>query len=86
MRLKACFCVQARLKDKEAAQAQASKLEAENQDLVQRLVTMKSTEVERMNELNKAYEEMVSLVWCGTIAYHLEGAAPLPITSTTLSA
>ncbi len=51
--------LQARLADKEAAEARATKLETENGALVQRLIQLKATEVERMNEVNRVCEEMV---------------------------
>eukprot|EP00884_Botryococcus_braunii_P018248 jgi/Botrbrau1/5106/Bobra.0128s0017.1 len=48
-----------RLKAKDAAEAKASQLEAENLDLTRRLVALKEGEAERMNEVHKLHEEMV---------------------------
>lgn len=43
------------------AEQKLNKLTADNDELVQRLVEMKATEVERMNEVNRTCDEMVSL-------------------------
>lgn len=45
--------------ERDEAEQELSKMTAENADLVQRFHDIKSTEVERMNEVNRACEEMV---------------------------
>ena len=55
----AAVCLQTSRHDRDEAEQQLSKMTAENADLVQRFHDMKSTEVERMNEVNRACEEMV---------------------------
>ncbi|KAK9828803.1 hypothetical protein WJX72_002152 [[Myrmecia] bisecta] len=52
--------LEARLKDKEAAEARAGQLEGENADLVRRLVELKSSEIERLNETNRMCDEMLA--------------------------
>lgn len=53
------MCLQTSRHERDEAEQKLSKMTAENTDLVQRFHHMKSTEVERMNEVNKACEEMV---------------------------
>lgn len=53
-------CLQTSRHERDEAEQKLSKVTAENADLVQRFHDMKSTEVERMNEVNRACEEMVS--------------------------
>lgn len=50
---------QGRLADKEAAEAEAARLRAEVGQLAQRLVELKATEAERMDEVNVMCEQMV---------------------------
>ncbi len=50
---------QGRLADKEAAEAEAAKLRGEVAELSLRLVEMKSSQAERMNEVNKMCDQMV---------------------------
>jgi hypothetical protein len=52
--------VQERLKAKEKAESKAQALETEVTDLSRRLVEMKMSEIERMNEVNKQCEEMLA--------------------------
>lgn len=51
--------MQSRLADKEAAESRAAALEADNHELVARLVEMKATEVQRIDETNRICEQMV---------------------------
>ena len=53
------MCPQARLAGREAAEAEAAKLREEVAELAQRLVELKSTEAERINEVNRMCEQMV---------------------------
>lgn len=50
---------QVRLSDKEAAEAKADKLQADVLELSQRLVAMKASEAERLNEVNEMCDGMV---------------------------
>ncbi|BDA45707.1 Autophagy-related protein 16-1 [Coccomyxa sp. Obi] len=52
--------MQARLDEKEAAEKRAEKLEKETADLSKRLVDLKMSEAERMNEVNRMCEEMLA--------------------------
>ena len=52
-------CLQTSRHERDEAERKLSKMTAENGDLVQRFHDIKSTEVERMNEVNRACEEMV---------------------------
>ncbi len=60
--------VQSRLADKEAAEAEAARLRAESAALAARLVELKATEAERMNEVNKMCEQMVSSIGIAFLA------------------
>lgn len=51
--------MEVRLSDKEAAEAKADKLQADNLELTKRLVEMKTSEVDRINEANEMYNGMV---------------------------
>ena len=51
--------LQSRLADKEAAEGRAASLEADNHELVTRLMELKATEVQRINETNRICEQMV---------------------------
>ena len=51
--------LQVRLQDKETAQQRVQALEIDNTELSQRLVEMKMTEIERMNEVNRVCDEMM---------------------------
>ena len=53
------LCLQTSRHERDEAEQKLSKMTSENADLVQRFHHMKSTEVERMNEVNRACEEMV---------------------------
>lgn len=46
--------------EREEAEQKLIKMSADNADLVQRLVEMKATEMERMMEVNRTCDEMVS--------------------------
>lgn len=58
---------QGRLAAKEAAEAEAARLREEVGQLAQRLVELKASEAERMNEVNKMCDQMVrpSPACCG---------------------
>ncbi len=45
--------------ERDEAEQKLAKVTADNDGLVQRLVDMKATEVERMNEVNRTCDEMV---------------------------
>jgi hypothetical protein len=60
MRLNNLHLLQASRHDRAEAEQKLNKLTADNDQLVQRLVEMKATEVERMNEVNRTCDEMVS--------------------------
>ena len=47
------------MKDKEAAEGKVATLEADNTELSKRLVEMKMTEIERINEVNRICDEMM---------------------------
>lgn len=51
--------LQARQTEKEAAQTRAQALELDNDDLSKRLVEMKMTEVDRINDVAKLCDEMM---------------------------
>lgn len=51
--------MQARQVEKEAAQQRVQALELDNAELSQRLVEMKTTEIDRMNDVNKLCDEMM---------------------------
>lgn len=53
------MCTQARLADKEAAEREAARLEADNLQLAARLVEMKESEMQRMEDTNRMCEQMV---------------------------
>ena len=50
---------QSRLADKEAAESRAAALAADNHELATRLVEMKASEAQRINETNRICEQMV---------------------------
>ena len=52
-------CLQTSRHERDEAEKKLNQMTAENADRVQRFHDMKSTEVERMNEVNRACEEMV---------------------------
>ena len=52
-------CLQTSRHERDEAEQKLSKMTAESADLVQRLNHMKSTEIERMNDVNRTCEEMV---------------------------
>ena len=54
-----CLGLQSRLADKEAAEGRAAALEADNHELAARLVEMKRTEIQRIQETNRICEQMV---------------------------
>ena len=58
---------QARLADKEAAEREAARLKADNLQLAARLVEMKESEMQRMEDTNRMCEQMV----CRLISAHL---------------
>ncbi len=60
MRLNHPHLLQTSRHDRAEAEQKLNKLTADNDQLVQRLVEMKATEVERMNEVNRTCDEMVS--------------------------
>lgn len=51
--------VQTRITQTEEAQSQVARLKKENEDLIQRVLELKSSEISRMDEVNKMCEEMV---------------------------
>ena len=53
------FSLQARQTEKEAAQQRVQTLELDNDELSKRLVEMKMTEIDRMNDVNKLCDEMM---------------------------
>ena len=57
--MRLCVELQTSRHERVEAEQKLSKLTAENDELVQRLVEMKATEVERMNEVNRTCDEMV---------------------------
>ncbi|KAK9903907.1 hypothetical protein WJX75_000087 [Coccomyxa subellipsoidea] len=69
--------LQARLEEKEAAEKKAAKLENEQAELSKRLVDLKMSEIERMNEVNKMCEEMM------TNARNMERAAAASAASSS---
>jgi len=60
MRLNRPCLLQTSRHERAEAEQKLNKLTADNDQLVQRLVEMKATEVERMNEVNRTCDEMVS--------------------------
>ena len=60
MRLNRPHLLQTFRHERAEAEQKLNKLTADNDQLVQRLVEMKATEVERMNEVNRTCDEMVS--------------------------
>ena len=54
------LCRQARLADKEKAEAEAAASKTETDELTRRLVELKTTEIERMNACSRMCEEMVA--------------------------
>ena len=60
MRVKLPRLLQTSRHERAEAEQKLNKLTADNDQLVQRLVEMKATEVERMNEVNRTCDEMVS--------------------------
>lgn len=54
---------QARLEDKEAAEREAARLQADNLQLAARLVEMKESEMQRMEDTNRMCEQMVRRRW-----------------------
>ena len=57
--LQSGFLPQARQTEKEAAQQRVQTLELDNAELSKRLVEMKMTEIDRMNDVNKLCDEMM---------------------------
>lgn len=57
---KQAVCLQTSRHERDEAEKKLNQMSAENADLVQRFHDMRSTEVERMNEVNRACEDMVS--------------------------
>ena len=51
--------MQARQSEKEAAQQRLQELELDNAEISKRLVEMKMTEIDRMNDVNKICNEMM---------------------------
>ena len=51
---------QVRLSEAQAATAAAARLEADNAELVRRLMELKAAEIERMNDMNRMMDELVS--------------------------
>ena len=62
MKLNVCSDLQTSRHEREEAEQNLTKMTADNAELVQRLVEMKATEVERMNEVNRTCDEMVRLL------------------------
>ncbi len=58
--MKEDFWAQVRLAEAQAATAAASRLEADNAELVRRLMELKAAEIERMNDMNRMRDELVS--------------------------
>lgn len=55
-----CLPIQASFNARETALAEAERLRSENVNLVRRLVLTKEREAERMNEINKQHDVLVS--------------------------
>ena len=60
----ALLCAQARLHEAQGATARAAQLEAENVELVRRILEMKSGEADRLNDINRLEAQTVR---CGTV-------------------
>ncbi len=54
------MCTQARLAEAQSATAAASRLEAENSELLRRILEAKKAEADRMNDMNRMRDEVVS--------------------------
>ena len=79
----ATHVVQTSRHDRNQAEQKLNQMMTENAELVQRLVEMKATEVERMNEVNRTCDEMVSLVHLSAV--DLPFAAYLSLTEQACS-
>lgn len=67
---------EARLSSKLEAEEVAGKLKAENTVLVQRLIDLKAREAERLNEINKMHEELLSNAKIAQVGTYARGSDP----------